>query len=493
MDNPFASLDSQIALLAAVVENSDDAIITKDLNGVITSWNRGAEAIFGYSAEEAIGQSITILIPLDRIDEEPEILKRICRGEKIDHYETVRQRRDGTLIDISLTVSPLRSSTGEIFGASKIARDITHSKRSYTDLIRLASIVESSDDAIITKDLNGIITSWNRGAEKMFGYAANEAIGKSVTMLMPPERTDEEPEILERVRAGEKIDHYETVRCRKDGTRVHISLSVSPLLDDRGRVIGASKIARNIDERLRAESAQRQTETMERIMAAQEAERHRIARDLHDHLGQKVTGLRLLVGTMLEQCGGYDPEKFEFQHLRQLTAQIDQDIGFLSWELRPTEIEIVGLPDAINSFVREWSRQYGLVADFHFYGPEDQLAPPALSPEVETHIYRIVQEALNNVLKHAEANCVNVVLRVKGDELTLTIEDDGKGFDLPETTSKRKEGHHGMGLVGMSERAQLMDGTLDIDTGPGRGATLVVSVPIGHGGSNGNSGRTKSH
>ena len=477
MDSFLTNSDSQLALLAAVVESSNDAIITKDLNGIITSWNGGAQNIFGYTREEAIGNSVTMLMPPDRVNEEPQILERIRRGEKVGHFETVRRRKDGTLIDVSLTISPLRNARGEIFGASKVARDITERKRTHGDLARLAAIVETSDDAIITKDLNGIITSWNRGAEQIFGYTAEEAIGRSITMLMPEDRTDEEPEILNRIRNGERVDHYETVRRRKDGTRVNISLSVSPLHDETGRIVGASKIARDITERLRAYEAMRQKETMERIIAAQEAERNRIARDLHDHLGQKVTGLRLMVGTLLDRCDGFGKHSGELDRLKDLAAQIDQDVGFLSWELRPTEVEVVGLPDAMNSFVREWSKQYKIKADFHYNGQENEIAPPSLPRDVETHLYRILQEALNNVLKYAEATNVNVVLRVRSHDVMLTIEDDGVGFDRAAAETRRLEGRHGFGLVGMSERAELMRGTLNIDTSPGRGTTLVVSVP----------------
>ena len=478
MDSFLAHSESKLALLAAVVESSNDAIVTKDLNGIITSWNRGAQNIFGYTPEEAIGRPVTMLMPPERVREEPGILERIRRGEKVEHYETVRRRKDGTLIDISLTVSPLRNSNGEIFGASKIARDITDRKRTHSDLSRLAAIVETSDDAIITKDLAGIITSWNRGAEQIFGYTAEEAVGQSVTMLMPEDRTDEEPEILNRIRHGERVDHYETVRCRKDGTRVNISLSISPLYDENGQVVGASKIARDITERLRSYAAIRQKETMQRIITAQEAERNRIARDLHDHLGQKVTGLRLMVGTLLERCGGYGKESGELERLKNLAAQIDQDVGFLSWELRPTEVEVVGLPDAMNSFVREWSRQYNIKAQFHYNGAANDISPPVLPREVETHLYRILQESLNNVLKYAEAANVNVVLRLRPHDVMLTVEDDGVGFDLAGAEAKRLEGRNGFGLVGMSERAELMQGKLNIDTAPGRGTTLVVSVPI---------------
>src|SRR6185312_15377286 len=154
---------------------------------------------------EAIGKSITLIIPPDRLDEEPEILSRIHRGERIDHFETIRRRKDGTLINVSLSISPVKDDSGNIIGASKIARDITEHQRAEELQRRFAAIVESSDDAIISKDLNGVIQSWNRGAEHIFGYLASEAIGKPVTMLIPEGRLDEEPQILGRIRRGEKI------------------------------------------------------------------------------------------------------------------------------------------------------------------------------------------------------------------------------------------------------------------------------------------------
>jgi PAS domain S-box-containing protein len=246
--------------LASVVESSDDAIVSKTLDGIIMTWNKAAERIFGYTAEEVIGQPITILFPPDRLHEEPDILARVRRGERIDHYETIRRRKDGTMLDISLTVSPVKDHTGRIVGAAKIARDVTERKRADEAAQRLAAIVESSDDAIISKDTQGVIKTWNKGAERIFGYAAEEVIGKPVTILMPPERVDEEPTILARIRRGERMEHYETVRRRKDGTLLDISLTVSPIRDATGRVVGASKIARDITDRKRAEAKLRDSE-----------------------------------------------------------------------------------------------------------------------------------------------------------------------------------------------------------------------------------------
>ena len=244
--------------LARVVESSDDAIVSKDLNGIITSWNRAAERMFGYSAEEAVGQSIRMIIPEDRQSEEDMVLARIRAGQAVTHFETIRCRKDRTLIPITLTVSPIHDETGRVIGASKIARDRTESARAAVAGNRLAAIVESSDDAIISKDLNGIITSWNDAAERMFGYTAAEAIGRSVRLLIPQDLQSEEDVVLAKIRAGEKIDHYETERQRKDGTRLAISLTISPIRNQNGDVIGASKIARDVTERVRLLAAARE-------------------------------------------------------------------------------------------------------------------------------------------------------------------------------------------------------------------------------------------
>jgi PAS domain S-box-containing protein len=243
--------------LAAIIESADDAIISKTLDGIITSWNRGAQHIFGYTAEEAIGQPVLMLIPEALRDEEPQILARLRKGERIEHYETVRRRKDGTLVDISLTVSPIRKPDGTIIGASKIARDISERRRSAAQLVQAAAIVENSDDAIISKNLDGVILSWNQGAERLYGYTAAEAIGQPVTMLIPEGMPDEEPRILDKIRRGERVDHYETVRLRKDGTPLDVSLTVSPVKDAYGRIVGASKIARDITLRKSAEQMRR--------------------------------------------------------------------------------------------------------------------------------------------------------------------------------------------------------------------------------------------
>jgi PAS domain S-box-containing protein len=245
----------QQAILAAIISGSEDAIISKTLEGIITSWNKGAQAIFGYDADEVIGKHVTMLMPADRLHEEDYIISNVREGKKIEHFQTLRQAKDGTLIPISLTVSPVKDRSGKIIGVSKIARNISAQTLAEEKQGALAAIVESSDDAIISKNLDGVITTWNTGAENIFGYTEAEAIGKHISLLLPPDRLKEEDLIISKIKAGEKVDHFQTVRLRKDGAPLQVSLTISPIRRADGTIIGASKVARDITAHRLAERA----------------------------------------------------------------------------------------------------------------------------------------------------------------------------------------------------------------------------------------------
>ena len=254
-----ADLPSVMAesLFPAIIESSNDAILSKTLDGVITSWNPAATRIFGYSAEEMLGQSVLCLFPAERLGEETLILQKIARGERVDSFETVRLHKSGRPISVSVTVSPVRNAAGRIVGASKIARDITAEIDNYRQLDQFRSLVTSSFDAILTKDMKGIVRSWNPACERIFGYTAAEMVGQPIQTLIPPERLYEEQAILARIQAGERIKPLETERLRKGGERIHVSITLSPLHDAKGRIIGASKIVRDITERHRSEQRMR--------------------------------------------------------------------------------------------------------------------------------------------------------------------------------------------------------------------------------------------
>ncbi|WP_324719922.1 PAS domain S-box protein [Salinimicrobium sp. HB62] len=241
--------------LSAIVESSDNAIISKDLSGRITSWNPGAERIFGYSEAEALGQPITMLIPTYLLEQEKEIIANIKNGVRMDIIETRRLTREGKEIPVSLAVSPVKDIFGRIVGASKVAQDISEKLLGEEKQAILSAIVESSDDAIVSKNLKGIIMSWNRGAEEIFGYSEAEVLGKSITLLIPEERLHEEEVILEKISNGIKIQHFETIRKHKTGREIPVSITISPVKDSRGKIIGASKVARDITQQKESQAA----------------------------------------------------------------------------------------------------------------------------------------------------------------------------------------------------------------------------------------------
>jgi diguanylate cyclase (GGDEF)-like protein/PAS domain S-box-containing protein len=242
------------AYFEGIIRSCDDAIISKTLEGIVTSWNPGAETIFGYTESEMLGQPLSRLFPIDRINEEALILEKIKNGERVTHFETMRIRKDGSPIKVSVTISPIHDGQGRIVGASKIARDITTQSHLETTAEQFHALVASSDDAIISKTLDGTVTSWNAAAQAMFGYSAEEMLGAPMLKLFPEERQDEELFILEKMLAGEKIDHFDTVRMHKDGSPIHVSVTISPIRDKHGTIIGASKIARDITLRKIAEA-----------------------------------------------------------------------------------------------------------------------------------------------------------------------------------------------------------------------------------------------
>jgi PAS domain S-box-containing protein len=342
---------------------------------------------------------------------------------------------------------------------------------------RLAAIVDSSDDAIVSKTLDGVITSWNRGAEQIFGYTEAEAVGRHIFLIIPDDRREEEEDVLARLRRGEKIDHFETIRRTKDGRFINISLSVSPLRDVHGTIVGASKVARDITERVRAEEERRraheereQNQLLKRVLLAQEDERRRIARELHDQLGQQLTALRLTLEMLRTQSVERSDFRTQVETLQAMAQQLDQDVAFRVWELRPAALETIGLVSALTNYVRSWSEHFGIKIRLY----TGKLPGQPLPLEIETTVYRLAQEALNNIAKHARAQHVDVVLEAQSEYLSLIIEDDGVGFDVRAAEPQTK----GLGLIGMRERAALVGADIQIESTRGRGTTVIVRAPI---------------
>ena len=259
--------EQERARLAAIVESSEDAIISTDLAGLIISWNRGAEKLYGYSAAEIIGQPASILIATSG-DEELKIRQRIANGEAIDHYDAVQRRKDGTHVNVALTISPLRNEQGKIIGASRIARDITERKVGELTRAWLASMVEHTVTAIIGLTPAGIIESWNPAAARLFGFTGGEALGQSFKLLWPDARSDQLSQLLTQVRTGE-AHTVETVQRAKSGQLLDVILNMAPVFDGAGNLVGISASVTDVTARKLAEQALWRSE--EQLSLAQDA------------------------------------------------------------------------------------------------------------------------------------------------------------------------------------------------------------------------------
>jgi PAS domain S-box-containing protein len=360
----------------------------------------------------------------------------------------------------------------------------------------LAAIVDCSDDAIISKTLEGIITSWNTGAERLFGYTAKEAIGQHISMIIPFDRLDEETRILAKLRQGERIDHFDTVRVRKDGTTFEISLTISPLRDAAGKIIGASKIARDITGRKRFERELKESEqrfreladaldtqvqfrTQElrrrnaeilqqsdqlrdlsgRLMLTQDEERRRIARELHDSAGQDLAALGMKLARF-EDDAKRDPARLSqgIKDARALIQDLTREIRTTSYLLHPPLLDENGLSSALRWYVEGLAERSELSIELDIPNELERLAP-----EMELAIFRLVQESLTNILRHSGSKTAVIRIGRKPDKIYLEVQDHGKGMPQERFAEVQSQGV-GVGIRGLRERVRHCHGELTIES-----------------------------
>ena len=414
--------------------------------------------------------------------------------ERLQTVEREVQSRDGR--NYLMRILPYRTIDDRIDGVSITFHDVTKWREAESRVRaseeRLRLLIETAIDyAIFTLTEDGLVDSWNPGAERMFGYATEEIIGREVAVLFTPEdRAADVPaqELGTARRTGRASD--ERWHVRKDGTQLFCSGVTTRL----GEGLGFAKIARDLtgrreadqelerahsqletrvaqrtvelraEVRSHAEAEQRVTALLRRLVTSQEDQSARIARDLHDQLGQQLTALRMALERVRDEPAPRD----EIDRALQMTRDIDRQVDFLAWELRPAALDDLGLTVALPQFVHEWAAHVGLQAQIQTTGT----VAGRLSRDAESTFYRVAQEALHNVAKHAHASRVDVVLEGRDDAVVLVIEDDGIGFDP--THEARQTG---VGLVGMRERAALVGATLQVESSPGNGTTVFLRSP----------------
>ena len=617
------------ARLAAIVEFSGDAIITKNLDSIIQTWNVGAERLFGYTAEEVIGKPVTIIFPNDRLNEEDAILEKLRRGQAEERFETVRVAKDGRRIPVSVSISPLKDPEGNVTGASTIIhdvtdivaarealtlekellattlasigdgvivtdtesrvtylnpeaerltgwtnsnaagrplsvvfrivneqtrhvaenpvekalrlgtvvglanhtallredgaefliddsaapirhkdgslfgvvmvfRDVTEQRKLYEAREQLAAIVEYSGEAIATKNLDGIIQTWNASAEKLFGYRADEIVGKPVTILIPPERLGEEDEILSRLRRGLPAERLETIRLKKDGTPIPVSVTVSPIKNPEGEVIGASKLIQDITARTRLETQRQELLAREQSLRAQAEAAGRVKDEFLATVSHELrTPLSAILGwaTMLNR-GNIEPtiasrglESIERNAKAQ--AQLIEDLldvsriisGKLRLDIKPVTLTsiIEEALDAVRPAAEAKSIQLNVTID----PAADHLrADPG-------RLQQIIWNLLSNSIKFTTSGGeVIVAVKRTGPMVAISVSDTGEGIDptfLPyvfdrfqqaDSSVTRRHGGLGLGLAITRHLVEMHGGSVEAHSeGEGRGATFTVKLP----------------
>jgi PAS domain S-box-containing protein len=373
---------------------------------------------------------------------------------------------NAVLLDVlftALAVSglALASVIAEREGAEREREAAIREQAAMEARLHLATIVESSDDAIWSHDLDGTILSWNPAAARMFGFTPAEAIGRTVALILPPELMDAERKMWQRLIAGERIVLPETIRMTKAATPVHISLTVSPLRDPTGTVVGAAKIARDISEQQRAREAL--SAVNRRLIEAQEQERSRIARELHDDIGQR---LALVLSELAVAADRGTPP--DAARLQSDVAQISADVQTLSHDLHSARLELLGIGPAVRLFCRTFAEQQNVAVAADVDG-----VPRRVPSGTSLAMYRVLQEALHNGVKHSGARHFDVRLWAADSRLHLAVSDRGSGFDVP--ASRRGQG---IGLVTMDERMKLVSGELSIESSPHQGTRVHASAPL---------------
>lgn len=481
----------------------DYAFITFDLEVRVTGWSRGAERILGYEEDAALGMSgVVFFVPEDvaRGEHEKELTTARSTGRAED--ERWHQRRDGTRFYASGVMTSLRDADGTLLGYSKVLRDLTARK------LAEARIAESeerfrlfsenvSDYALVPVDTDGLVVGWNTGAARIFGYREQEILGRSNEVFFNAED-------VASGQPGRDLAHalfhgrHEDARwmVRWDGSRFWSRWITTPMFDEHGQLRGFAKVIRDETAKKEAEEERELMLARERellrqqvqstgealgrtrdelralttsLLTAQEEERRRISRDLHDDIGQQLTALE--IGLRIAAERPPDDPAARAGALRKLGAQVTtllEQVRRLSHRLHPAILEDLGLAVALRRLVQDFEADRGQPVRF-----ETRDVPDEIAAEIATAFYRIAQEALRNVARHAGDAAVSVVLVGGPGRLRMTVSDTGPGFD-PDVPRETR----GLGLISMRERARLVGCHVDVHARPGRGTTITVHAAL---------------
>lgn len=488
--------ESGVGLFQALIATAVDGIMVIDADGLVQVYNRACERLFLYEPSEVIGQNVKMLMPEPYHAEHDGYLARYqTTGERRIigiGREVVGRRKDGTTFPMYLSVGEGTAGGTRIFVG--ILHDLTEvnaaAARHEETLRKLAAIVESSEDSIIGKTLDGVVTSWNAGAEKMFGYSAGEMVGSPISILFPEHLLAEENLILAQLKAGTAIRHYETVRRRKDGGEINVSISVSPIYDSEGRVIGASKIARDITERKAVEKRFRELQS-EMAHVSRLTSMGQLSSAIAHELNQPLTATTNYINTakkLIELAPAPQAEKIE-QMLGKATEQIHR-AGQIIRRLRDfvEKRQVNRAPEDINAVVQD-AISLALVASSDVNVQLDTDLGPDLPPVLIDRVQ--IQQVLVNLIRNAiEAlqGCETKVIRVsttaKDTFMEVAVADSGPG--IPADIAQRlfqpfvttKSTGMGIGLMICQSILEAHGGNIAMTPRPGGGSIFRFQLTI---------------
>ena len=479
---------------------NDYAIYFLDPQGCVATWNVGAERIEGYQTTEIIGKPLSLFFTTtDKESGLPaQILERATATGRCT-YEGWRVRKDGSLFWTHGSISALRNGNGKLVGFSKIVRDTTEQKRAEEGLRRLAAIVESSDDAILSKSLDSVIESWNPGAARLFGYSAEEIVGKPVLVLVPPDRVKEEAHVISQIRQGKTVPYFETLRRRKDGRLVDVSITISPIKDARGRVIGASQITRDITDRKRVEAqlqtlneelerrVQERTAQLETSNQELEAFSYSVSHDLRAPLRHILGYVDILQNEAAGRLNEEDRQTLRTisesaQHMSRL---IDALLAFSRMGRAEMQFTRVRLADAAKEALHELRDETkGRIVHWQF-GPLPEVRGDLLM--LRQVFVNLLSNALKYTRRRAEAR-IEIGSQSGPREVVCFVRDNGVGFDMDYADklfgvfqrlhrSKEFEGT-GIGLANVRRIVGRHGGRTWADGAPNAGASFYFSLPL---------------
>ncbi len=484
--------------LSDFLEHVLEGLLKVGPDGTVFWINGAGLELLGCADRQCIGRSIEDFY-LDPRDAR-ESLRRLLQGETLRDLPTVLRRRDGSIRHVRIAANA-QWDAGKLIHSRWFIRDVTHERLAESARAHLAAIVESSDDAIVSKALDGTIRSWNRAAERLFGYAAEEAVGRPITLIIPPERVQEEQEILTKLRRGERIDHLETVRVAKSGRRIDVALTISPIRNGNGTTVGASKIARDISERKASEQAQQRT--IGELQRAEEALREADQRKdeflavLAHELRNPLAPIRYAVA-MARKQGRSEAERAQAQgiierqveHMGRLLDDL-LDVsritrGTLILRRSPVDLEsaVAAAQESARPLIE--GRRHTLMVSF----PAERIRLVA-DP---VRLAQVLANLLINAAKYTDAGGrIDLAATRERDEVVITIRDNGIGisadmmprvftlFAQASPALERSEGGLGIGLALVRGLVELHGGTVSAHSGGvGQGSQFVVRLPLGN-------------